>query len=427
MGREEIHRIRRVAFVATRVAGTDGVSLEIGKWAQILGRLGYECCYITGKSDRPAESTFLIEEADFLHPRIQSITRQSFGREFRSRDLSNQIHQIALTIKSRLYEALDHLRPDLVIAQNSLTIPMNIPLGLALVQVLLETGTSCIAHHHDFYWERERFLVNAVDDYLQIAFPPRLAMVDHIVINSLAGNQFGRRTGLPYRIIPNIMDFAHPPAPPDDYAKNLRADFGIADDEFLILQPTRVVHRKGIEHTIELVRRLNTKRCRLMITHDAHDEGSSYVERVVEFAHLMGVEIVFAGDRISCSRGTTSDGRRQYAIWDVYPQADLVAYPSTYEGFGNAFLEAAYYRKPLFCNRYSIYRTDIEPVGFQAIVMDGHLTADVVERVRGVLTNDAFRDAMVEHNYRVGSAFFSFERAERELRPILERPRPFTS
>jgi len=31
---------------------------------------------------------------------------------------------------------------------------------------------------------------------------------------------------------------------------------------------------------------------------------------------------------------------------------------------GNAFLEAVYYRKPVMCNRYSIYRTDIEPKGF---------------------------------------------------------------
>ena len=39
---------RRVAFVSTRIAGTDGVSLEIAKWAHVLERAGVECYYIAG-------------------------------------------------------------------------------------------------------------------------------------------------------------------------------------------------------------------------------------------------------------------------------------------------------------------------------------------------------------------------------------------
>lgn len=31
-----------MAFVSTRIAGTDGVSLEIAKWAEILQRKGIE-------------------------------------------------------------------------------------------------------------------------------------------------------------------------------------------------------------------------------------------------------------------------------------------------------------------------------------------------------------------------------------------------
>ena len=37
------------------------------------------------------------------------------------------------------------------------------------------------------------------------------------------------------------------------------------------------------------------------------------------------------------------------------PHADLVTYPSTFEGFGNAFLEAIYYCRPIVVNTYSIY------------------------------------------------------------------------
>ncbi|HUT71589.1 MAG TPA: hypothetical protein VMW89_13030 [Desulfatiglandales bacterium] len=30
------HRIKNIGFVSTRIAGTDGVSLEIQKWAEVL-------------------------------------------------------------------------------------------------------------------------------------------------------------------------------------------------------------------------------------------------------------------------------------------------------------------------------------------------------------------------------------------------------
>ena len=74
------------------------------------------------------------------------------------------------------------------------------------------------------------------------------------------------------------MDFEHPPEPPDGYTANVRKDLGIADDEMFILQPTRVVARKGIEHAIELVNRLGLK-AKLVISHASGDEGYDYENR----------------------------------------------------------------------------------------------------------------------------------------------------
>ena len=224
----------------------------------------------------------------------------------------------------------------------------------------------CLAHHHDFYWERDRFLVNCVDDFIRFAFPPALQQIQHVVINSLAGEEFSRRTGLSCRIIPNVMDFANPPEPPDDYAAQFRKEIGLGDDDLLILQPTRVVARKGIEHAIELARRLAPDRAKLVITHASGDEGDAYAKRIREFAELMDVEVIFADALDLRPARHRPDGRKLFTIDDVYPQADLVAYPSTYEGFGNAFLEAIYYKCPIVCNRYAIYRTDIEPCGVRA-------------------------------------------------------------
>ncbi len=423
MGPGEFSDIHNVGFVSQRISGTDGVSLEVAKWAEVLGRLGCECFYICGKSDRPAERSFVIDEADFHHSMIREIDRLAFGQLRRERPLSTAIHTLSMHIKERIYRALDEFEIDLVVAENALTIPLNIPLGIALTQVIVETGLPCIAHHHDFVWERDRFLVSAVDDYLSAAFPPPLPKVEHVVINSIAGEEFSRRTGLSYEVIPNVMDFNQPPAAVDAYASSFRETVGLAPDDVVVLQPTRVVRRKGIEHSIELVKRLDDARCRLVISHGIDDEGPDYPRRIRSFAQLLGVELVFAQRWISHERGVAEDGGRRFTIWDVYPQADLVTYPSTYEGFGNAFLEALYYKKPIVCNRYTTYRADIEPYGFRAIAMDGFVSEETVERVRHVLADEAYRDEMVEHNFRLARQFFSFDRLEQGLAAVLGRIR----
>ena len=68
----------------------------------------------------------------------------------------------------------------------------------------------------------------------------------------------------------------------------------------------------------------------------------------------------------------------------MYPHADLVTYPSDIEGFGNAFLEAICYRRPVFVNNYSIFEIDIKPKGFRVIDFDGFITDDTIRRVQTV-------------------------------------------
>ena len=99
-----------------------------------------------------------------------------------------------------------------------------------------------------------------------------------------------------------------------------------------------------------------------------------------------------------------------------------MTYPSEYEGFGNAFLEAIYHKKPVVCNRYLMYRTDIEPCGFKTIVFDGFLTNETVREVNQLLDDPAGRQEMVEHNYEVAKEFFSYEVLEAEIRLMVERP-----
>jgi glycosyltransferase involved in cell wall biosynthesis len=114
--------------------------------------------------------------------------------------------------------------------------------------------------------------------------------------------------------------------------------------EVLFLQPTRVIARKGIEHAVELASRFTDRKVKLLISHQERDEGSQYYHRTMDYARHMGVEVLVRPDIIGASRGTTEDGRKRYSLWDCYLNADFVTYPSTYEGFGNAFLEAIWFR-----------------------------------------------------------------------------------
>ncbi len=414
--------VRRIGFVSTRIAGTDGVSLETRKWAEVLSADGYECFYITGESDLPEDRTELIEEAHFRHPAIEEINRRAFSDEYRDEGLTDAVLQMSRLLRDKLKQAIRRSQVDILIAENCLAIPMNLPLGLALVYVIEELGIPCIAHHHDFHWERDRYLVNNVNDFIRAAFPPALRQIEHVAINTPAAEDFCRRTGLSCRIIPNVMNFAVPPSPPDEYARQFRRTVGMSDDELFVLQPTRVVPRKGIEHSIELLRWLDDLKATLVITHASGDEGDSYARRVRRFADLLGVRVIFAERWVSSRRGLTSDGEPIFTIEDIYPQADLVTYPSTYEGFGNAFLEAVYFKRPIVCNQYAIYRTDLRPAGFRTILMDGYLTEETVAEVRHVLDDPDYRRELVEQNYEVGKRFFSYDVVRDELRSMLRKP-----
>lgn len=434
---------RRIGFVSTRFSGTDGVSLETQKWAAVLERLGHTCFYFSGQSDRPPEVSRVVPEAffghvvidaissaafsgdwgapelaEFANPDIRRIYTTSFSERLRPPAVTRRIHELADHLQKEIYAFVRDLEIELLIVENALTIPMNIPLGLALTEFIAETGFPVIAHHHDFYWERQRFLVNCVSDYLSMAFPPNLPSIRHVVINSLAANQLALRTGISAMIVPNVMDFEHPPAAPDDYTLGVRASLNVPPGELLFLQPTRVVQRKGIEHAIELIRRLEMK-ARLVISHASGDEGDEYEQRVREFADLLGVPVRFVSDVIRDQRGLTADGRKIYTLADVYPHADFVTYPSSIEGFGNAFLEAIYFRKPILVNNYSIFDVDIKPKGFRVIEFDGYITGATLRQVRQVLGDPALAREMAEQNYRLAQRHYSYAVLERRLQTLI--------
>jgi mannosylglucosylglycerate synthase len=409
---------RRIGFVSTRFCGEDGVSLETDKWTEVLEQLGHCHFYWCGQCERPAAQSRIVPEALFTHPDIRDIYTTAFSQRVRPPQTTRRIDELKVYLKEQLQAFVRDFEIELLIVENALAIPMNIPLGLALTEFIAETGFHTIAHHHDFFWERERFLVNCVWDYLNMAFPPHLPSIRHVVINSSAANQLSLRTGISPLLIPNVMDFEHPPAPPDEYTRDVRAALGVAPDEYLFLQPTRVVQRKGIEHAIELVNRMGRK-ATLVISHAAGDEGDAYEKRVCAFAALLGVKTNFESDIIQTERGLTPDGRKIYTLSDLYPYADLVTYPSTVEGFGNAFLEAVYFRRPVVVNNYSIFDIDIKPKGFRVIEFEGYITDDTVQRAHQVLDDPRLAQEMTDYNYRLGQRHYSYAMLRRRLQMLI--------
>ena len=68
-----------IGFISTRLAGTDGVSLETAKLATILRRLGHNVFYCAGEFDPGGPQGLLVPEMHFNHPEAQWIHDHSFG------------------------------------------------------------------------------------------------------------------------------------------------------------------------------------------------------------------------------------------------------------------------------------------------------------------------------------------------------------
>jgi glycosyltransferase involved in cell wall biosynthesis len=193
----------------------------------------------------------------------------------------------------------------------------------------------------------------------------------------------------------------------------LKKKIGLKEDDLFILQPTRVVPRKWIERSIEIVNRLNLKNPALVISHESGDEGDDYYNRIMDYAKNMDVNIIFIDHLINNNKKKKQN--TSYTIADIYRCADIIAYPSGYEGFGNAFLETIYYKKPIIVNRYSIYIADIEPKGFDVIKLDGFVTDKAVKKIQRVLSDPDYRNKMVKKNYDLAAKFFSYEILEKKL------------
>ncbi len=410
----------RIGFIATRLHGTDGVTLEVEKWAQVLRKLGHEIFFCAGDIGGYAKDGTLIPELHFADQTIFALSQRAFGSEPDEDGdaLADLIYSRADEMRAPLRNFIRSNKLDLIIVQNALTIPMNLPLGVSLTGLIAELGIDTIAHHHDFFWERQRYQTNAILDLLDTAFPAKLPNIQHVTINSIAKARLSARRGISSIVIPNVFDFSSPPPVIDDFNHDFRADLGLSDGDLLILQPTRVIQRKGIEMSIEIIKRLDGDKPHLFITHRADDEGLSYWRWLKREASVMNVDVQLIDYAIGSQRGRIND-HKIYSLWDAYLHADLITYPSLYEGFGNALLEAIFVKKLTVVNRYPVYNADIKPYGFEFIELDGFVSENCIDQVRSLMKSPDQVKEITEKNFQIAQEHFSLDVLERNLKELI--------
>jgi glycosyltransferase involved in cell wall biosynthesis len=199
----------------------------------------------------------------------------------------------------------------------------------------------------------------------------------------------------------------------------MRRELGMGDRGILAVQPTRVVPRKGIELSIELIGRLEDREAVLLITSPAGDEGLEYLVELERLAERSGVRLRYAADRFEPDH----EGLPvlpAHTLGDAYTAADLITYPSLYEGFGNALVEAIYHRKPVVVNRYPVYVADIAPLGMRLIEIDGAITDQTVSEVREALANPARQRRIARRNFEIGEEHLSYRQLRRWIRRLLK-------
>lgn len=413
----------KICILATRIAGNDGVTLEAKHWVKILKRMGHRVELVAGALD---VGGILIPQLHFQSPEVAALYERVVYGGGDYKEVEEAIFEQAGKIEGKLRKVLRERKYDVLVVPNVLSLPMHFSLAVALTRILDDMKIKTLARHHDFWWERDRFMKSSMFPFFEKYFPPLLPNITHIVINNPAQEEFERRTGIKPSIIWDTTDFKSKLNKVDSYSRQWRADFGLAEDDLVLLQATRIVPRKKIESAIELVKKLNNPKAVLVIAGRAGDEGIEYERYLRQLAKKEKARVKFIGKSVDGRRRVVDYknrlGERQvkriYTLWDCYVNADLVTYPTELEGFGNQFVEAMYFKKPIVVYPYEIYKTNLKPLGFEAIEME-QVTPQVIGEVEEILKNSDKREKMVEKNFELGEKYLSYEWTEKKIRELL--------
>ncbi len=456
------------AFIQNRLGRTDGVSLEVDKWRDVLReRLGHQVTYCSGNPE--IKSNYVIDELYGQHPVTWKILRNATVKltDYSSEaELEEEIYRHAGVIEWKLLRFIEEKKVDLLLPNNLCSVGYQPASGIAMHRVLHKTGLPAIVHSHDFYFEDSGEVnptCHTVESIFHCYLPPKLPRAHHVVINRIAQEQIKQRKNIDATVVPNVFDFDQPAWKADDYNRDFRAAFGIGDDDLVFLQATRILDRKGVELAIDVVAELShnsglrkslagtrtaaggrfstSGRIILLCAGIVETMGISgtYWSALQEKARSMGVEMIHVGDRVKHSREKLTDGSKVYSLWDSYVLADFVTYPSTWEGWGNQFIEAVFARLPVLLWEYPVWRTDLGPTGFEVVSLGQELAGKdasglvsvapqrvkaAAAEVAALLGDPQRRAAMAEKNFAIAREHFSLDTLEKIIRGLLAKALP---
>lgn len=271
---------------------------------------------------------------------------------------------------------------DLVVVENLLSIPLNLPASLALADLL--RGRPAICHHHDPPWQRERFAhitVLPIDD----------PAWRHVTINRLTEHQFSERN-LTATTIYNGFDTDPPPG----RRGATRARLGVDEDAILVAHPVRAIERKNVPQALAVT---------------THLGGVYWLPGEAEEDYGPTLEQLLA--RPPCPVLRRSVDGHSITMADLYAACDVVVFPSTWEGFGNPPIEAAIAGKAVAVAHYQV-ADELRRLGFR--------WPDTAhpETVRQALTSPDLADDL-ETNRRLAVRHFSLETMTAGIERLLGR------
>ena len=266
---------------------------------------------------------------------------------------------------------------DLVVADNICSLPMNRAVGEALANYL--RGRPAVLRHHDLPWERAQYA------HLT-SWPPDDPAWWHVTINEFARRALAARRGIIATTI--YHGFAERPRPEERAA--VRRRIKVADDP-LVLQPTRAIARKGIDVGLALAAALG---------------GTYWLTGPAEDGFQAELDTLLTAGGVPYRRRLPFGVRMPAA----YAACDVVAMPSSWEGFGLPLIEAALHRRPVAVGTFPV-AAELARFGFRWF--DAHDP----EPLRAYLTDPD--PALADHNEAIAHAHFGIDALARRLELLL--------
>ena len=421
-----------IGIIIGRIGGVDGVALETEKWIEVLHRIGHKTFIISGQYQErkmnPDNET-LVPEMSFFSP--ESFWEQKkafFHPDTNIEELLEHIELYSNIITQKVIKWTNKHKIDVLISENASALPSHIAMGLGIKNAVELTETPTITHDHDFGWERgERYVSphKIINEYVADIFPLRSPFNVHAVINTNAQTTLKEKFARDSVNVPNVMDFNMPFGIKTDRNKHLKRDLGLEENSILLFQITRIVSRKAIDVAIRLVHRLQDERVKLIITGGyADDEGSAYYNKMLTLIHELkvSIQVIFAHHLIN-NKGLLGGDPNLYCLSDAYANANACTYFSTYEGFGNAFVEAVLAKVPIFVNNYKpVYWPDIGSKGFKTVMLeDNNLTDDAVKQMKEIICDEKKSREIAEYNFQLGKKYFSYDTLEEKLTELIDK------